>query len=112
MQNVSDETGLKPFVFRETFFFCRHVSLQLLDVRHKPLLPHDKRSSVNFTNVLRTAFTLIDPESVKNTVKSLLFTLLGSTSIKAVCRTLMKLSPNSTEFVVNGVIQFHQQNFA
>jgi len=26
---------------------------------------------VDFTNVLRTAFTLVDPESVKNTVKSL-----------------------------------------
>ncbi len=25
---------------------------------------------VNFINVLRTAFTLVDPESVKNTVKS------------------------------------------
>ncbi len=26
--------------------------------------------SVNFTNLLRTAFMLVDPESVKNTVKS------------------------------------------
>jgi len=28
------------------------------------------RSGVNFLNVLRTAFALVDPESVKNTVKS------------------------------------------
>jgi len=28
---------------------------------------------VNFTNVLRTAFTLVYPESVKNTVKSQVF---------------------------------------
>jgi len=50
---------------------------------------------LNFINVLRTAFTLTDPESVKKRVKlSIFFTLLGSTSVKAVSRTLMKLSPS------------------
>jgi len=29
-----------------------------------------RRAGVNFINVLHTAFALIDPESVKNTVKS------------------------------------------
>jgi len=29
-----------------------------------------RRSGVNFINVLPSAFTLVDPESVKNTVKS------------------------------------------
>ncbi len=49
---------------------------------------------VNFINILRTAFALVDPESVKSTVRSSVsFKLLGSTSVKAVCRTLMKLSP-------------------
>jgi len=49
---------------------------------------------VNFSNVLHGAFTLIIPKSAKNTVKSsVFFTLLGSASVKAVCRTLMKLSP-------------------
>jgi len=53
-----------------------------------PNLSHD----VNFINVLRTAFTLEDPKSVKKTVKlSILFTLLGSMSVKAVRRMLMKL---------------------
>ncbi len=53
-----------------------------------------RRSGVNFINVLRTAFALVDPESVKNTVRSSVsFTLLGSMSVKAVRRTLMKLSP-------------------
>jgi hypothetical protein len=28
------------------------------------------QSGVNFTNVLRTAFTLVDPKNIKNTVKS------------------------------------------
>jgi len=53
-------------------------------------------SSVNFINILRTALALVDPESVKNTVKSsvsLFITLLGSMSVKAVRRMLMKLSP-------------------
>jgi len=52
------------------------------------------QSVLNFINVLFTAFTLPDPKSVKKTVKlSIFFTLLGSTSVKAVRRTLMKLSP-------------------
>jgi hypothetical protein len=29
-----------------------------------------RTSGVNFTNILRTAFALVDPKSVKNTVKS------------------------------------------
>jgi len=46
---------------------------------------------VNLTNVLRTAFMLVDPKSIKNTVK-LSVSFLGSASVKAVHRTLMKLS--------------------
>ncbi len=42
-------------------------------------------AGVIFTNVLHAAFMLVDPKSVKNTVKlSIFFTLLGSTSVKAV----------------------------
>jgi len=52
------------------------------------------RSSVNFTNILRAAFTLADPESVKKIDNLTVFsTLLGSARVKAVRRTLMKLSP-------------------
>jgi hypothetical protein len=51
----------------------------------------NKRSGVNFINVLRTDFALVDPESVKS--HQCLFTLSGSTSVKAVHRMLMKLSP-------------------
>ncbi len=55
---------------------------------------------MNFINVLRAAFMLVDPECVKMTVKlSIFFTILGSTSVKAAPRkTLMKLTPD----VVNG----------
>jgi len=48
---------------------------------------------LNFINVLRTAFTPADPERVKNTDDlTVFFTLSGSMSVKAVPRTLMKLS--------------------
>ncbi len=51
-------------------------------------------TGVNFINILCTAFALVDPKSIKNTVKSSVpFMLLGSMSVKAVHRTLMKLSP-------------------
>ena len=50
--------------------------------------------SVNFTNVLNTDFALVDPESVRtHSSCQYHFTLLGSTSVKAVRRTLMKLTP-------------------
>ncbi len=54
-----------------------------------------RTSGDNFTNNLRTTFTLVDPESVKKIQLShkYLFTLFGSANIKAVRRTLMKLSP-------------------
>ncbi len=49
---------------------------------------------VNFTNILFAAFTLIDPKSIKNTVKSSVsLYLLGSARVNAVSRTLMKMSP-------------------
>jgi len=52
------------------------------------------KAGLNFINVLHTAFTLTDPKSVKKTLKlSIFFMLLGSTSVKAVRRMLMKLSP-------------------
>jgi len=49
---------------------------------------------VNFINILHTAFTLVDPNSL-NKIDNLtvFFTLLGSACVKAVHRTLMKLSP-------------------
>ena len=53
------------------------------------------RSSVNFINILRVAFTRANPKSAKKTVKSSsFFALLGSACVKAACRTLMKCSPN------------------
>jgi len=49
---------------------------------------------LNFINVLRTAFTLADPKSVKRYWGlDWVLTLLGSACVKAVCRMLMKLTP-------------------
>jgi len=49
---------------------------------------------VNLTKILRTAFTLVDPKSVKNSDKSpVSFFASGSAGAKAVRRMLMKLSP-------------------
>jgi len=55
--------------------------------------PFFKWPGVNFTNILRAAFTLIDPKRVKKIDNlTVFFTLLRSARVKAVCRTLMKLS--------------------
>ncbi len=56
----------------------------------------ERRTGVNFINVLRTAFALVDPKSVRTqSSRQYLFTLLGSTSVKAVRRTLMKPTPKA-----------------
>ncbi len=47
---------------------------------------------LKFINILRTAFMLEDPKSIKKTVVLLIFfTLSGSTSVKALHKTLVKL---------------------
>jgi len=70
-----------------------------------------KISSVNFTNVLCAAFTLVDPESVKKIDKlTVFFTLLGSECVIAVRRTLMKLSPDLVTCMksfVDELLDFH-----
>ena len=54
---------------------------------------------VNFTNILRAAFTRADPKSAKKTVKlSSFIALLGSARVKAARRTLVKLTPDYTGF--------------
>jgi len=69
--------------------YCRSFSLLLLMVKAE--LPNP---GVNFINVLLKAFILVDPKSIKMTVKlSIFFTHLGSAHIKASCKTLMKLIP-------------------
>jgi len=48
---------------------------------------------VNFTNVFCAAFTLVDHENLKKPENlTVFFMLLGSVCVKAVQRTLMKLS--------------------
>ncbi len=65
----------------------------------------ETQPGLNFINVLRTAFTHVDPESLRIQLgHQCLFMLLGSTSVKAVRRMLMKLSPSHTW------CQFHQHS--
>ena len=50
---------------------------------------------VNFTNVLRAAFTRADLKSaIKLLNLTVFFAILGSTCVKAPCRTLVKLTPS------------------
>jgi len=58
---------------------------------------------LNFINVLRRAFTLVGPKSVRfQSSGQYLFTLLGSMCSKAAHRTMMKLTP-----VVNFIKVLH-----
>jgi len=51
-------------------------------------------SEVDFTNVLREAFMLVDPKSIKNIDNlTVIFMHLGLACIKDAYKTLMKLSP-------------------
>ncbi len=65
---------------------------ELIFLETNDVLVNLKRSGVNLINVLRTAFAPVDPESVKRYL-TVIFMLLGYTSVKAVRRTLMKSSP-------------------
>ncbi len=51
---------------------------------------------LDFINILRTAFTPVVPQSVRT--QSSRQYLLGPTSVKAVRRTLMKLTPDVNEW--------------
>jgi hypothetical protein len=52
------------------------------------------RPGLNFINVLSTAFTRVDPESVRiQSNPQYLFTFLGSTYAKAARKMLMKSTP-------------------
>jgi len=53
---------------------------------------------INFINVLRSAITRVDPESVRiQSNPQILFTLLGSSCAKAAPKTLLKSTPDLSE---------------
>jgi len=67
--------------------------------------PTSRYPGANLINILRAAFAPVDPKSVKRYWQlDWILTLLGATSVKAVRRTLMKLSPgaNLTSLFRNG----------
>jgi len=58
-------------------------------------------SSVNFINILRAAFAHIGPKSIKRYWGfDWILTFSGSTCVKAVHRTLMKLSPGCNKRLI------------
>ena len=76
------------FVNFEKYFKSQFKGLQVL-------LP-----GVNFTNVLRAAFALVDPISAKKLLNlTVFFALLGFAHVKAARRTLVKLNPGRVSVV-------------
>jgi len=54
------------------------------------------RHGVNFANILRNAFTCIDPESAKKCSQAVnLFCAFGSVRVKALSKMLMNLTPDA-----------------
>ncbi len=65
----------------------------LKKVSHIIWIIWQRKTGLNFINVLRTAFTLVDSRSVWKTVKSsVYFMFLGSTSLKTAFKSLVKLT--------------------
>jgi hypothetical protein len=100
--------------FLHNNFFCRISTKSLFLAKNKTFhksfvsLKHFFPTlGVNFIKVLRTAFALVDPESVKNIVKSSVsFYALGSTGAKAACRTLMKLTADRGSEIYANLTRF------
>ena len=100
---------------------CRSVWLWTI---LKTKLKRFRIPGVNFTNVLRAALTRADPKSaIKLLNLTVVFALLGSTSVKAARRMLVKLNPRVNfinmlmrSFYVRkccgAQLLFHQQNYA
>ena len=65
------------------------------------------RFGVNFTNILRAAFTLADPKSVKKLLDlTVFFALLVSASVQAARRMLMKLTPGQIQCLLISLYRF------
>jgi len=69
-----------------------------IKAEHKMLV--NLTPGLNFINVLRTAFTHVDPKYAKKTVKSAVV-LLGPTTVKAAHKMLVNLTPDD----VNSITQ-------
>jgi len=88
-QNVRKKVHISSFFLFSSFKYkiCQklYVSCLFLIVAF---------TGLNFINVLHAAFTLADPKSVKRYwwLNWIFFTLLGSTSVKAAHKTLVKLT--------------------
>jgi hypothetical protein len=74
--------------------FRFHSNVLVFSTAMQNKLKTPSRPRVDFINVLCTAFTPVAPQSIRTQSScQYLFTPLGSTFVKAVPRTMMKLSP-------------------
>ena len=95
--------------FRTAFLYlhCRFKLFQRKEIGAKAackMLAKLTPAGVNFTNILRAAFTRSDPKKAKKTVKlSSLIALLGSLRTKAACKMLAKLTPALLALRIQGV---------
>ncbi len=90
---------------RDESFICRRSRRQTS--RRKR---HFRRTGGNFTNILRKAFTCTDPKStkIKNIVKlSVFFAFLGSSRVKALCKTLINWHQIAASLASNGSHYYH-----
>jgi len=120
--------GLKYELF--PIFFCWHLILRIAariycqmkakkekigcEKKKKKIGRENKKaSSCHFINVLHTTFTIVVPNSVKIQLShKYIFMLSGSESVKAVRRTLMKLSPHRLEaFLCMARIELRNSQF-
>jgi len=89
-------------IFVITSFICINIWMDIpIAMMIEICASSQERPGVNSSTYLHTAFTPVAPQSVRTQSScQYLFTLLGSSSVKAVHRTLMKLSPgvNSSTF--------------
>jgi len=82
-------------VFCRAFFYLQFGKEIGSKAAHKMLV--NLTTGVNFTNILRAAFTLVGPKSAKRHCQlGCLFAHTGSAIVKAARRTLMKLSQGWT----------------
>ena len=72
-------------------------------------LVHQCSPWVNFTNILRAAFTPEDPKSAKNSQVKQVFALLGSVCVKAARKIMVKLTPYC-KYLKSYYIYFYSTN--
>jgi hypothetical protein len=70
VESLSQNESMSGYPKILIFDFCRGGEVNLGEMRQAPTSRIPFGSGVNSNNILRTSFMLVDPKSIKNTVKS------------------------------------------